>query len=140
MSDCCSSDLGIQNRQQAICPVNGRSYKSVEFRTLLHQLKKPWKKELKGLYYYCSDPDCDVVYFNQAGQTFNREDLRDNQNVPALEKSPFVCYCFDVSEDDIRSVESRALIKTYIIEQTAKNLCACSIRNPSGHCCLKDLK
>lgn len=139
MSDCCSYSSADKS-QQAICPVNGRSYRSIEFRTLLHQLRKPWKKHLKGIYYYCSDPDCDVVYFNQLGETFKRSDLRSGQNELTPEKSPYICYCFDVSDDDICSAESRQQIKDYIIEQTAKNFCACSIRNPSGRCCLKDFK
>ena len=141
MSDCCShSGSFTHNGQQAVCPVNGRPYKQIGIMTLLHQLRKPWNKDLKGDYYYCSDPDCDVVYFNQQGETFKRTDLRSSQNELIAEKSSFICYCFDVSEDDVCSAESRQQIKDYIIEQTAKNLCACSIRHPSGRCCLKDFK
>lgn len=139
MSGCCDGQ-NQKSAKTAVCPLNDQIYKRVSIKTLLHQLHKPWRKKLTGDYYYCDDPECEVIYFNQSGQVFNKDDVR----FPECDLSPgqaaLVCYCFDVSIADLQSDQDKAVIREFIIEQTANHHCECEVRNPSGTCCLKDFK
>ena len=139
MSDCCNNQL-VKPTKTAVCPVNGRTYKHIAQKTLLHQISKPWQKDLHKDYYYCSDPDCDVVYFSYAGDILGHADMRSSSAHESSAAAATVCYCFDVSTTDIRSEPAKTQIRNYIIEQTKNHVCECSVRNPSGCCCLKDLK
>ncbi|MDH5765127.1 MAG: hypothetical protein OEZ38_03845 [Gammaproteobacteria bacterium] len=138
MTDCCDQNVS-RSEKTAICPVNGQLYPSIDIRTVLHQIARPWQKSLEGDYFFCADLNCDVVYFNQQGQTFHRSDLRKNRaQISDLAES--ICYCFDVAAEDITSEKLKEDIRQFIIEQTRNNMCACSVQNPSGKCCLKDFK
>ena len=139
MSDCCNNPQ-VTSAKTAVCPVNGRTYKHIAQKTLLHQISKPWQKDLHKDYYYCSDADCDVVYFSNQGDIIGRDDIRPANSHQSSDATATVCYCFDVSTADIRSESSKIQIRNYIIEQTKNHICECSIRNPSGCCCLKDIK
>ena len=52
---------------------------------------------------FCPNPDCDVVYFDAAGNVLGVGDVR----VPVWQKRSFgdrmICYCFDENEAAIRS-------------------------------------
>ena len=51
------------------CPRNGKRYPTVSTFTLRHHLREPWRRDLQQHHYYCcDDPDCDVVYFNEADE------------------------------------------------------------------------
>ena len=139
MSDCCNNEV-VKPAKTAICPVNGQAYKSIARKTLLHQVSKPWQRNLNQDYYYCSDPDCDVIYFSNQGDVLVSDDMRQSHSRESTGAEASVCYCFDVTSADIRSEASKNRIRNYIIEQTKKQLCECSVRNPSGSCCLKDIK
>ena len=93
-------------------------------------------------YRFCPNPSCDVVYFDDDGETFSAGDLR----VPVWQKLPFgsrpVCYCFGESEVSIRAeceAHGRSLAVERIREHIAAGRCACELRNPRGTCCLGDL-
>jgi hypothetical protein len=93
-------------------------------------------------YRFCSDPACAVVYFGDAGDHFDTNDLR----VPIWHKEPegarLLCYCFGETESVIRSelVEhERTGVVDRIREHIAAQRCACDLRNPRGACCLGDV-
>ena len=140
MSGCCSTSSETKNPNRHICPANGKEYLQVPLSTILQHIKKPWNSNNNKLveqgYYFCSDPDCDVVYFGEDDLTINKSELRtlvgikEPQNDKALS-----CYCFDVNHQEAKN---NPMIKQYVIEQTKNKVCACEIRNPSGKCCLKD--
>lgn len=118
------------------CPRNGIEYGSVEKKTLVHHLKTPWSIELGDkVYFFCDDPECDVVYFSEDGRLFNRDDLRTVVGQKNRQDDKILCYCFGVSAEDYRKDES---LKDFVTEMTKAEICACDVRNPSGKCCLKD--
>jgi hypothetical protein len=120
------------------CPVNGREYPRVKTRTLLHHVKQPWELPLSAQgYYFCDDPDCDVVYFGQDDSVVNKEKVRTRVWQKAADPGSDVCYCFGVSREQAKKNKA---ITQFIAEQTKKGNCACTTRNPSGRCCLKDFK
>ena len=137
MTDCCVSNIsGREPPRRLCCPVNGKEYGAVGYKTILHHLSDPWSKELiEQGYYFCSDPDCNVVYFGQDNSLITKSDLR--TKVGAKERAPerMVCYCFGVS---YAIAKNNVIVKDYIKDKTKQLLCSCETSNPSGRCCLKD--
>jgi len=137
MSDCCRTETpapDTANRHR--CPVNRKSYPAVNIRTLLHHLDKPWSGELKSqAYYFCDDPDCNVVYFGQDDSVITSGKLRTRVGQKSTSPQRILCYCFGAS---FREAERDPSIRDYVIRQTRQSLCSCDTRNPSGRCCLKD--
>lgn len=144
MSDCCSNkksgcDSQSDSRsfpRKFTCPKNSKDYIAVTKKTIIHHLNKPWEKELiEEQYYFCDDPECEVVYFGLKGSVIKKSELRTKVGIKEKDDSALICYCFGVSKS---AAKENAEIKTYIKQNTKKSLCACDIRNPSGRCCLKD--
>ena len=143
MTDCCgtSSCENSENEQNSLprkfsCPVNAQQYIEVSKKTILQHIKFPWQHNLdEQKYYFCDDPDCDVVYFGLNGSLIHKSELRTIVGVKEVSEETLVCYCFGVSK--AQAIQN-AEIKTYITQQTKEKNCACEIRNPSGRCCLKD--
>jgi hypothetical protein len=93
-------------------------------------------------YRFCANPDCETVYFGDAGDRFTVDDLR----LPVWQKQPsgarLLCYCFGESGADIRRElleYGRTNVVERIREHIAAQRCACDIRNPRGVCCLGDV-
>ena len=125
--------------RKATCPINGLSYSRVKVKTILHQVKKPWRLNLLDQYYFfCDDPNCDVVYFGQDKSTLVRNDLRISVGQKSQDQDKTICYCFDVQFSDLDSEKAQEKSKAFVVEQTKNSTCDCEIRNPSGKCCLKN--
>lgn len=145
MSSCCSV---AENDACAspVCESCGQKGLAVQHETPAHLLKEPHVSELEEgvTYLFCPTPTCDVVYFsNQTEQYFHKTDL--NVRVGIKETAPPipVCYCFEYTWerifDEIRTTgESTAL--AFITEKVKNGLCECEIKNPSGRCCLGEVK
>lgn len=97
---------------------------------LLH----PWQWQDDAHYFFCDRPDCDVIYFSDAGEVWHQGELRTQVGVKHPTPDALVCYCYGV-----HYAEADAATRHYIIEQTRTGACACATHNPSGHCCLKDM-
>jgi len=84
------------------------------------------------------------VYFGEDGTILGTSDVR---VIPSFKGRPshndLVCYCFLYSRKDIE-VELKASGDTTIFERISAEVkagnCACEVRNPSGKCCLGDVK
>jgi len=136
MSDCCSPECKTEKPRRLKCPRNGKVYMEVSAKTMWHHLKMPWIHQLQEqAYYFCDDPDCDVVYFGQDGTLFTQDDLRSLVGQKIEDSDRTLCYCFGVRLSDYQSDKR---LKNFVVEQTKAGVCACDIRNPSGRCCLKD--
>jgi len=138
MENCCDTNKNISTTHidKLKCPVNHQLYKRVSPRTVMHHISRPWQQSFEGKnYYFCEDPNCDVVYFDDTGTTITRADVRTIVGVKTREYSAPVCYCFGVSKQDYLHSPS---IKDFVIKQTKLKNCSCETKNPSGRCCLKD--
>lgn len=135
MSDCCSETGAHKNSpRKHHCPVDGRECRSVHVKTMLHHLREPWKIVLKDQgYYYCSDPDCEVVYFGQDGITFTRSALRTRVDMKEDTAESVVCYCFGVTR---REAGLGDAARVFVEKMTSESVCSCETSNPSGRCCL----
>jgi len=139
MSDCCDANqCSIERPDSLECPGNGKTYMSVEFKTVMQQLNSPWERELNDQgYYFCHDPECAVVYFGEDGSLLRQADLRTAIGQKSKRPDRTLCYCFGVTLEDYLAAKP---IKDFVIEQTKSGNCSCDIRNPSGRCCLKDFR
>lgn len=134
MTECCESDGKSPNKYR--CPVNGKEYASVSVRTVLHHLVAPWKKTLSSnRYFFCSDKDCDVVYFGRDDSVISKSELRTTVGVKEKTPDRMICYCFGVSR---ATAKENTDIVGFVKEKTRQSLCSCETSNPSGRCCLKD--
>ena len=135
--DCCSSScISEPSQNKFTCPVNGIEYKQVSLRTVIHHMDKPWRwKNTAQYYYFCDDPDCEVVYFGEDNSVINQDNLRTPVGIKDKSDNSTICYCFGISKGE--AIQDRN-IKDYVIIQTKDHMCDCEIRNPSGKCCLKD--
>ena len=137
MSDCCSpseSDISRQNNHR--CPVNGREYLEVSTRTIAHHIVDAWKwLPTSNRYFFCDDPECDVVYFGEDGSTVLKSQLRTRVGVKDDSGDSPLCYCFGVRKMDF---QRNPATKDFVMAQTKAGLCSCDTSNPSGRCCLKE--
>lgn len=136
MTNCCASkNSDPASPKRLRCPVNGKEYGSVGYKTILHHVSDPWNNALidQG-YYFCSDVDCDVVYFGQDNTLIAKSELRTNVGVKEKDPERMVCYCFGVS---YAIAEKNRVVVDFVKEKIKKSLCSCGTSNPSGRCCLK---
>lgn len=137
MADCCSiSESKAAHSKKRRCPGNGVEGIEVSAKTIAHHIKHPWKwKDSGGHYYFCADPECDIIYFGDDGSVILKSQLRTLVGVKEASSETLACYCFGVTKDDARS-DPR--IRDFVMSQTKLGLCSCDTSNPSGRCCLKD--
>jgi len=132
MSECCNTS---SSNKKHVCPVNGKAYSQVSTRTIKHHISEPWNHELSNTnYYFCSDPNCEVVYFGLDDSIINKTQLRTELGFKEKDQNALICYCFGVTK---KQAEENPNIKTYVTEQTKNHTCSCETSNPSGKCCLK---
>ena len=151
MSHCCQSAEKLIPPKRHTCPMDGNSYSSIGLNSILHQIAEPWRfssnnsgkgvdnflgKSLES-YYYCSNPECEVIYFASDNSTINTSELKLLSADPHS-KVKTLCYCYGVEYDDLNSDAKTKQIKAFILEQTSKGECACESKNISGRCCLKN--
>lgn len=128
-----------------LCPICKREGKTVSRITVDENIKDYFKKCLQSsLYGLCTNPDCDVVYYNS-----DNNELYFERNLTCdiwykNQINPVICYCDNVKLSDI--VNEIAVKKTSkdindIIQNTgAMNLKRCKLANPTGEECDELLK
>lgn len=136
---CCSSSSNKSSKHHK-CPRSGTKSLQVLYSTVLQHIKKPWNQKCYNLnestYYFCTDPDCEVVYFSENNSVINQSELRtlvgikEPNNIDSM-----ACYCFDIT---LAEANEDKKLKQFVVDKTKNNLCACESQNPSGRCCLKD--
>ena len=143
MNDCCpNKDKIVKKSGKAICPECNTQQNEVSFQTVLFHTKCPENQSLpQSDFYFCSNPQCAIVYFNVDGRTVEKSQVRGHVGQKRQDLERTLCYCFGLSQkqfdEEVKS-QGKSPSKDWIIEQTRNHNCACEIRNPSGRCCLKD--
>jgi hypothetical protein len=136
MTSCCStSNSSPAKTKRYTCPINGQLYNGVSTTTMLHHINQPWEWQHKDQgYYFCDDSDCDVVYFGEDDSIILKSSLRLEVSLEKNNNTALICFFFGVSKEASQFKK----VKDFVIKCTKEKTCACSIRNPSGRCCLKD--
>jgi len=142
LAECCAvKDSQAKAPAVLACPVSGARSKQVDTLTVKSLVRHLRFDVPTTQYYFCEDPECDVVYFPWPGDapTFRRGDLL--VRVGGKEKSDDVpvCYCFGVTpkhiEEELRQSGKSSFAQRIKAEVQAGH-CACEVKNPSGKCCL----
>jgi hypothetical protein len=144
MSECCSVK---QTDWPAVmtCPATGRRSKQVALLTVRSLVQQLPLAMPSTAYYFCDDPACDVVYFpsNPEAPIFRRSELLVRVGTKETEDPIPVCYCFGFTRqdiwDEIRQTGKSTVAERITAEVKAGN-CACEVKNPSGKCCLGNVK
>jgi CopZ-like zinc binding protein len=138
VESCCSA-----NADGAVavptCPDCGERGRNVDRITLKALLQSDALRRLMAIsYLFCPSATCDVVYFAPSS-IFRRQDVV----VPIFQKEPAgartVCYCFAITESDLRREIDQSGTPTAAERITAlvkADRCACEVKNPQGTCCL----
>jgi hypothetical protein len=97
MSSCCNRPVTPKPIRQ--CPVSATSGKEVDLQTVKALLREhPLRRVSTIQHHFCADPACDVVYFDEGGAVYLKDEIR----VPVWQKEPsgrrMICYCFDENE------------------------------------------
>lgn len=143
MSDCCSVSAKIG--AVLPCPVNGTRSKQVDMLTVKSLVRTLPLGMPNTQYYFCDASDCDVVYFalEEGAPMFRREDLIVRVGAKETADPIPVCYCFGFTRKDIKreiAETGRSTVADRIKTEVNAGNCACEVKNPSGKCCLGDVK
>ena len=142
--ECCLVTEKTPAQAKAECPISKTSSRKVQRRTLEHLLKAEKVGSIQNVqYYYCTDPDCKVVYFsNETVPYFTIDDVKVKVFTKDKGEDVNVCYCFDwtrgrIKDEISQTGESTASLQ--IAKEVKAETCACDIKNPKGECCLGDV-
>lgn len=137
MTDCCSSsDCKTTHPKKLRCTGNGIEYAEVPARTIAHHIKHSWQWDSNGRrYFFCEDPDCDIVYFADDGTVILKSQLRTKVGTKETSGDALLCYCFGITRADALNDSG---IRAFVMNETKAGRCSCATSNPSGRCCLKD--
>lgn len=118
--------------KRRMCPVCSKIAHQVSVTTIKHHVEAPWNRVFAEQgYYFCANATCDVVYFAQDSMCITKNEVRTPVGVKESSPSALICYCFGV-----RREEASDDVKAFVLRETKQQTCACSVRNPSGKCCL----
>ncbi len=95
-------------------------------------------------FYFCKTSDCDIVYFSNIRDIYiEKKDIKVRVGIKENKPPIPVCYCFNITREDIisdiKENKSRSLIK-FVENKINNGECSCEIKNPSGKCCLNEIK
>ena len=119
------------------CAVKGGHVETVTLQALV-------RPELRGRitagsYRFCDTLSCDTVYYDENGShTFSKPDLTVRVGVKETDAPRPICYCFDLTieeiEDEIRRTGQSTVLDD--IKTRMKAGCWCETKSPQGACCL----
>ena len=132
-------------RENHHCRSCGRKGKPVSRKTVLLMVKPEFLEQaMTGRYTFCLGPDCPIVYFQNDGNSqFTVAGLRIRVGLKVKDDPVQLCYCFGFDESHIRDEITQSgdtTIPGKVSHLIGEGLCACESRNPSGMCCLGEVK
>jgi hypothetical protein len=107
MSSCCEAPADRGN-STALCPDSqtaGRRIDAITVKALLTESALGTTSPLH--HYFCKEPACDVVYFDTAGGTYRRPDVRVLVWQKESSATRTISYCFGETEATIRQETQR---------------------------------
>lgn len=93
-------------------------------------------------FWLCRETCCEVVYFGSGGATLTSANLHVEPGFKH-EGDGTLCYCFGHRRSDFEReilATGTTQIPSAIKKLARSGGCACEVRNPSGRCCLAEVK
>ena len=144
---CCSAPNTTQEASaNPICPSCRQRGQSVDQITPKQTLKKDFRSEVsaEATYFFCENPSCNVVYFNDdGGQLFTTKQLINRVTCKDSSPDTPLCYCFKITKGDVRKEyreSQQSSILEMIEQKMAEKACFCDKSNPRGVCCTTEIK
>lgn len=137
---CCGVPSSETKRDSKRCPDCREKGQAVSTDTARHLVREERTEQLDGKdLMFCKTPTCSIVYYSpDGGPLFKKSDICVRVGLKETEDPVWVCYCFDISERQIREEIERTgkstASKRIRMEVEAGN-CECEIKNPLGRCC-----
>ena len=143
MASCC--ETASDDRAPERCPRCDEKGRPVPRQTVaaMAKLAVPARALARPNHARCTGRTCEVVYFDDTGAVIERKDVRvpvhwkdDGLDVP-------LCYCFAHTRRSIRDeIDARGASTAFASISAAVKAgeCACDVKNPSGTCCLGDIR
>ena len=147
MSDSCCTIPNADARTAGadLCSTCGQKGKPVDAETI-NALVRPELQPAGGfpVGYICTNPvDPTLYFFPGDTPSLSRDDVTVRVGFKAVEPPHLVCYCFEHTREDIQSEyrqQGESLIEASIREKVAQGQCRCEVKNPTGRCCLGDVR
>ncbi|MCI0428435.1 MAG: hypothetical protein L0Z46_10510 [Nitrospiraceae bacterium] len=145
MTECCKT-LGEPTKQgdRFLCHQCGSEGQPVDRTTIDALLKPESPSQVNGSQYmFCETPHCPVVYYAADGTQLKKEQVRVRVGLKETEDPIPLCYCFGVTERMIREEiqrTGRSMAATRIRAEVKGGTCRCEVENPSGRCCLGEIR
>ncbi len=148
MSSCRPGDGCDTRRERAAagvaCPLCGATGRVVGDETIRAILKPGYADGLLGVERrFCQTRDCVVLYYGADGRVVEKGAAQGRVGVKETEDPVPLCYCFGFTRADVRrEVAERGYsdIPARINAEIWAGRCACEVKNPSGACCLGEVK
>jgi hypothetical protein len=126
-----------------VCGNPGTPVSGITIESLVGEERRSLLSSPEG-FSFCRTPDCAVVYFNNtADEYIQKEDVKVRVGIKEREDPVPFCYCFGWTQkqiDDEIARTGKSLAVGDITVRIKTLGCDCQRNNPSGVCCLKDVK
>lgn len=120
------------------CPECGKPGTPIAARTAIAVTSSPLPP--RQPLFLCATPDCGLVYFGPEGARVPVTSLRLR---PTWKGGDVLCFCFDHRQSELVAalVAGDGHDLSASIEARVKaGDCACELRNPTGRCCLPEVR
>lgn len=146
--ECCPAEDKTRSVESLVCPQCKNVARSVPHETLYHHLEPFLARDvsLDNTYGVCRKRSCPVMYFSSDHRrSWTISEIRTTIGFKQPEdESPHpVCYCFGYTRENIADeIEDRgeSTVAEWITERVQADECACEYQNPTGRCCLGDVR
>lgn len=92
---------------------------------------------------FCTTKHCDVVYYSADGRLAEKDDAAIRIGAKETDDPVPLCYCFGFTRADVyRDVadSGTSMVPERIEAEVRADRCSCRTRNPSGRCCLGEVR
>ena len=143
--DCCKKNENNKLKKDFSCPLCGNTGVVIKLITPQMSLKEISKDRIKtdSIYKFCKNSNCQIAYFTtDSSHYFTITELKEKATLKDLDLSVKVCYCFNITRQNILS-ELQTTGKTELLEEVKSKMkepgCFCEKSNPQGECCLSNI-
>ncbi len=126
------------------CPRCGRRGRPVTDKTVAAILRPDAAPRLLAVArQFCRTPTCEVLYYGADGRIAVKADASVRVGIKESVDPVPLCYCFGFDRSHIvrdLSTTGRSTIAEWIAAEVRAGRCDCETKNPSGRCCLVEVR
>ena len=139
--DCCARTRTGGRQACPACKQVGRRVGDETIRAMLDPAQA--ERLLSVERRFCRTPSCEVLYYGPHGSIARKQDARVRVGLKETRDPIPLCYCFGFDRADVeREIAGTGgcTIPERISAEIRAGRCACEIKNPSGQCCLGEVR